>query len=199
MRQAQKKRHSGFTLAELLIALGLLGVIATYTIPKVLATQENHRYRAVAKELAAAVSEAYMAYQMKNKPTESTSLNDLTPYLNYLKVETDSLAFVDKNAATPGGFLGCSSAIEHCLRFHNGATLRHDDWGNQFGGTGSTNAVTFIVDPDGDYTGTRPSVQFWLYYNGRITTEANKLPNTCVYFSGCSGPTANADPTWFSW
>jgi prepilin-type N-terminal cleavage/methylation domain-containing protein len=40
----------GFTLAELLIALALLGIIASFTIPKVLESSTNAKYKAMAKE-----------------------------------------------------------------------------------------------------------------------------------------------------
>ncbi|MBL8031855.1 MAG: prepilin-type N-terminal cleavage/methylation domain-containing protein [Candidatus Doudnabacteria bacterium] len=43
-------RVKGFTLAELLIALVILGVIATFTIPKVLYANQNTKYNAIAKE-----------------------------------------------------------------------------------------------------------------------------------------------------
>lgn len=46
------KTIPGFTLAELLIALGISGVIATFAIPKILAAQTNGKYKAVAKEAA---------------------------------------------------------------------------------------------------------------------------------------------------
>lgn len=35
--------YFGFTLAELLIALGILGVIATFTIPKILSAQQDSK------------------------------------------------------------------------------------------------------------------------------------------------------------
>lgn len=51
--------QKGFTLAELLIALSILGVIATFTIPKVLQSQQNGKYNTMAKEAIATISQAY--------------------------------------------------------------------------------------------------------------------------------------------
>lgn len=50
-------RYPGFTLAELLISLAILGIIATFTIPKLLMNQRVSAYNASAKESAASISE----------------------------------------------------------------------------------------------------------------------------------------------
>lgn len=49
--------HPAFTLAELLIALGILAVIATFTIPKILSAQSTSSCRTVLKETVGALSE----------------------------------------------------------------------------------------------------------------------------------------------
>jgi prepilin-type N-terminal cleavage/methylation domain-containing protein len=49
----------GFTLAELLIALTILGEIAAFTIPKIISSQQNGQKRAVTKEMIAMFSAAY--------------------------------------------------------------------------------------------------------------------------------------------
>lgn len=45
-----KKLLSGFTLAELLIALAILGVISAFAIPKILSAQQNEKKEAVTRE-----------------------------------------------------------------------------------------------------------------------------------------------------
>lgn len=193
-----EKQRFGFTLAELLIALAILGVIATFTIPKVLQTQQNTQFKAVTKEAIGMVSEAYMSYKRTNTPTAATKPLDLTPYMNYVKFDTittiDDVQTLTTNT--------CSDPTEPCLRLHSGATLVVTDFGS-FGGTAPTNAIWFGVDPDGKVTdgttnGPGKALWFTLYYTGRITTIDQQLPTTTGSF-GVWGPTSGYDPPWFSW
>ncbi|MCE3235965.1 MAG: hypothetical protein K0Q50_2145 [Vampirovibrio sp.] len=55
-------RYPGFTLAELLISLSILGIIATFTIPKLLMNQRVSAYNASAHESAASISGAYQQH-----------------------------------------------------------------------------------------------------------------------------------------
>ena len=57
-----KTQNKGFTLSELLIALAILGLIATFTIPKVLQTTESNQRKAVFKETIGSITE--IAYDM---------------------------------------------------------------------------------------------------------------------------------------
>lgn len=190
-------------MAELLISLAILGVIATFTIPKVLNSSTNKEKSAIAKEAAAMVSEAYKTYQIDNTISQNFLLMDLTPYLNYISVDTVSLIDHRNNAA----FFDCSGTNRACYRLHNGAMLMFSTI--CFGGDLNIAAIPFSVDPDASYsgltTGPGKSVEFFIYGNGRLTTVEHILATT-VYASApaCTGlvnrtPVANADPEWFSW
>jgi prepilin-type N-terminal cleavage/methylation domain-containing protein len=184
----------GFTLAELLIALAILGVIGTFTIPKVLSAQQSSRDRAIAKETIAAIVNVYSAYKMTNLPSASFSTKDLTPYLNYIKLDTSTNNAFD--FPYPG--TGDCSASSPCIYLHNGAVVQL--YGNTFNGTASTNIVWFLVDPDSSRTGSPAGggLEVALYYNGRVATWATLTPGSqCSW--GSYDPDPYGDPPWFNW
>ena len=190
-----QNRKPGFTLAELLIALAILGVIATFTIPKVITSQQNSKYNAAAKEVAGMIGAAYTVYSQSNTPTANTSAGDLTQYMNF--VASDSSSSID--GFYNSGTRACSSYP--CVRLHNGGMLSWATAG--FTGTNTTNAIYFYFDPDGVVTdgttnGPGKSVTFWLYYNNRVTSYSNIVAGT-VYGGGTANPNATYDPPWFSW
>jgi len=178
------KSH-GFTLAELLIALAILGVIATFTIPKVLFSAASGQNTAVAKEAASMVSGAYTSYSLQNGTVATnTTAGAFTSYMNYVAVDT--------SAATYTGMTGCSTANIVCMKLHNGGVLQYNS-ANVFNGSATTNAVLFNVDPDG--TGTATPATFLLYYNGRLTTAQNAVAGT-VANSGATITTFTTDPAY---
>jgi prepilin-type N-terminal cleavage/methylation domain-containing protein len=190
-------RKAAFTLAELLIALTILGVISTFTIPKVLNSQQNQQFNAGGKETAAMISEAFILYQKDNVVTSSTKNGDLTQYFNYVSVDTSTV--IDNQPL--GNSLTCGSSGS-CLKLHNGGILLYCAL-CVTSGTGSTNALTFYWDPDGKYsgstTGPSKSVRFFLYANGRLTTRANVLPNTIHNTDPPYNPSVGLDPDWLVW
>lgn len=189
---------SGFTLAELLISLAILGVIATFTIPKILVAQQNSANAAKAKEVAAMVAGAYDAYRQDNVNTTSTTIGALTQYMNYVAVDNSSSLDDHLNANVN---YSCGTNV-NCLKMHGGGTFFYSA-ARSFGGSNNTNGIFFFYDPDSQRTGIvgdgpGKSVCFYLYYNGRITTRANVLPGTADSTGGPFNPGAY-DPSWFTW
>lgn len=188
------KRSKGFTLAELLIALAILGVIATFTIPKVLSSQQDSKNSAIAQEAAGMIAGAFDAYKQTHTVTNSTSTKDLTPYLNYALIQTSGL--VDKNQ-TEDTF-DCAAAT--CLKMHNGSVFYLFDI--NFAGTSSTNTILFYLDPDGvgqsTTDGPGKSVVFFLYPNGRISTYGSIAPGSTSSW-GAHNTCPGCDPPWFHW
>lgn len=190
----------GFTLAELLIALTILAEIATFAIPKILTSQQNRQYNAEAKEVIAMVAAAYQQYQLNNTVTSSFGIKDITQYMNYVAIDTTTTIDLWQTKGTES----CGAYSGICLRLHTGAYLKYWPADDTFGGTASTNAVPFLIDPDGKVTdgttnGPGKSVYVWLYTNGRIVDNGNTLSGTT--YTGGNPPVADPStvPPWFSW
>lgn len=186
--------YRGFTLAELLIALLIIGEIATFTIPKVITAQQNLQNTSKMKDTAAMVSAAYQEAVLNGAVTINTRLQDLTPYFNYISVDTSStiddiVGYGSQNCA--GGF--------PCYRLHSGALLLDRA---SFAGTGTTNAMLMHLDLDGTYsgstTGTGKSVMLVLFYNGRIASRG-QLSTGVTSSQGTWGTEPNGDPSWATW
>lgn len=185
----------GFTLAELLIALMILGVIATFTIPKIIISQQTSRFNAVAKENISAISAAFTQAQHLGAVTTNTTLGAITQYLNY--VSLDSSSNIDGFTGT--GLGTCTSTLI-CLRMHNGSIIRYRTDAS-FGGTSTTHGLWFHIDPDGVYSGTTDGpgklMLGFIYYNGRVIDGAN-IPATTNTFGSYTASTTYT-PDWFSW
>jgi prepilin-type N-terminal cleavage/methylation domain-containing protein len=190
-------KRLGFTLAELLIALAILGVIATFSIPKVLQAQQDSKWKAMAKEAASTFSAAYDKYKQVNGANPNVSVDNLTPYMNFVKMDTSAVSMDN----LPGS-IGWACNSGPCLRLHNGGVIQYGI-GESFGGSASTNAIFIHFDPDGKLTdgtanGPGKAVEFDLYYNGKITSAGYALPNTTTSLQSWSA-TPSWEPSWFSW
>lgn len=194
------KKH-GFTLSELLISLAILGVIATFTIPKVLNSSTNSQSKSIGLEVAGTISQAYHRYKLENSVDATTSSIDLIPYLNYVAIVTNTT--IDNSPLLPGSIGGCLPSVP-CLRMHNGALLAVSN--DAFGGQNNTNAITFLLDVDGtrnaagqpsDHPGF--STVFYVYYDGAVRSRQYARSDTTTASYGPINPVANADPVWFNW
>lgn len=166
-------KFKGFTLAELLISLAILGVIATFTIPKVLTAQGSAEETAKFKEAMATISGAYDALRLDSGVSSTTTPQDLTPYFNYVRVDTSSNFRVHTNPFSGSGRCG---NIE-CFIMHNGGIIGVDNsytplGSSNFSGTSTTHAIGFYYNPEQSSTSTKGSAII-LFYNGRITTLGN--------------------------
>jgi prepilin-type N-terminal cleavage/methylation domain-containing protein len=183
----------GFTLSELLIALAILGVIATFAIPKVLQAQADSKYKAIVKEAAGMLSEAYQRQKLQSGITANTTASQFAAFFNYVKI--DNSLVIDEDV---GGTWTCNSIGDDCMVLHNGAVINYIRNG-YLGGTGANRAIWFMIDPDGKASSSG-SISLWLFYNGRIMDSSALPSSTCINTGGgdwCS--TSFSVPAWFSW
>ncbi|WP_303674242.1 type II secretion system protein [Vampirovibrio chlorellavorus] len=186
----------GFTLAELLISLAILGLIATFTIPKVLSSTQNSANVAKVKEAAATLAAAYQQAKLDGSINSNSDVSDLSPYLNYLAWDTSGTLIDHVQGSTSQA---CNTTYP-CAKLANGTTILFNA-PSQFGGTATTNMLNFFVDPEPGYSGTTNpvrAVQMVLYYDGFITSRAFARPNSYTSLGGPYGP-GSFDPPWFSW
>lgn len=204
---SRSKALYGFTLAELLIALAILGIIAVFTIPKLLQVQHDKRMNAVTRETMAALTSALSAHRYKGKLNADTQLSDLLPYLNYIRLEdvTSPDCFMDAAGGNPI-LIPCSDQLVNdisLVRLHNNALLMIANF-IKFGGATSSNGIPILLDPDGVWTGRGDSIWLVLYFNGRITSYEHCMPTTNYSANGSTStpcttpmPAWTKDPPWF--
>ncbi len=209
------QKQSGFSLAEILVTLALLGLLATFTIPKVLGVfiDNGDTSRRSVQAAASMIQGAYMQYRQENNPSGETRFGDFTPYMNYVKVLTAGDIDQDKDSS---GVTSCIPTAP-CLVMQNGAIIRYwqgsgaSSSGNEFGGTSQNRYLNIQIDPDGeakDATANSDnptkSVRVLLYYDGKIKDAAmcatgDLTTNNDVDANWCPGNLITQRPTWFNW
>jgi len=80
----KSSRSAGFTLAELLIVITILGEIATFTIPKIVYAQVNSQMNSVVKEDFSTLAQAFQSLSLDKGVSATTTSNDLGAYLTIL-------------------------------------------------------------------------------------------------------------------
>lgn len=114
-----RRLAKAFTLAELLIALGILGVIATFTIPKILMNQASSKKQAVFRETISLMNDVLHTGII----TGGITYGNMTPYVlshvNAVKVCNNSFT---EGCWTHTAILA-ADRNESGFILHNGATI----------------------------------------------------------------------------
>lgn len=118
----------GFTLAELLIAVAILGEIATFTIPKIINAQQSGQKKAIFKETFSSISA--LAYQ----GMISGSVTNGTTFWSYLKSNLNAIKYCE-DASAEGCWSGSSDEPDNTptaagVRLHTGALLTDIEFGS---------------------------------------------------------------------
>jgi prepilin-type N-terminal cleavage/methylation domain-containing protein len=198
LRKTLQLNKPGFTLAEIVVAMGVLGVISTFNVTKVLTAQQATRNTALAKEAASTITGAYQEYNRNNRQSTNTTLVNIMTYVNSAKLDTTStVQRIEPWGATANK--ACTSPTV-CYQLNNGAIIFGTD-DHHFSVNDSLHSITFSFDPDAG--GPEIGVTFYLYYNGRFTSQKTMANNTviCWYGPTCATytPIATGDPSWFRW
>ncbi|MGE0200641.1 MAG: type II secretion system protein [Candidatus Melainabacteria bacterium] len=195
------KRPTGFTIAELLISLVIIGLIATFAVPKVKEAwmvQQTKRYNEMCQQEMAMVVSAFTRYRLDHEVTSSFTFEDLLPYMNYVKKIVDGATQTD-------GVVGqtlytCGTTDVACLRLTNGGMLFYHSTVSMTG-TGTTNGVFFFFDPSEGYsgstTGNGKSLMVALYANGRIQ-DIGQIDALTTNSGGVFNPVPAALPDWYT-
>ena len=185
-------RYKAFTLAELLVAMGVLGVIATFSIPKILNAQQSAVSTAVAKEAMASVSQAYMTYQLNSSISSNTLADDIRGLFNSTSSFTGQIDDTYDGGAWECGTWG------NCIQLHNGAVLAFTQY--KFGLMDKNRFVSILVDTDGKRNNVT-SLGMDLHYNGRVIPGFMRTFGTDITVEGWSNTPilwgADVKPAWY--
>ena len=104
-----KKRQVAFTLAEVLITLGIIGVVAAMALPALINNARNKQFEAGLKKSYSVISQAFEMYQAKTGERATKQLfvgkkfkDNIMPYFNVLK-DCGSGVFYQNGECMPAG------------------------------------------------------------------------------------------------
>jgi type II secretory pathway pseudopilin PulG len=188
----------------MLIALVILGLIATLVINKVVVVLDNAQRRAIADEAIAALSEAWQETILAGKvtsgmsPTHGAVMGKLNAvkYLPQLQGHVIDDAYT--NAVPTGRTLTCSSgssALNTCYQLSNGAVILA--YNRVIQGTAPYFFFKYILDPDGKATGDEDSLMIAIYADGKVRTSGYLVSGSSFYSHHNQQNTYTRPPLWY--
>lgn len=176
-KKNNKKCKMGFTLAEVLITLVIIGVVTALTIPSLLSNISDKTYdtkrQGFATRMAQAISQIGMlnAYEDSTNPEENSSLNFIIEALSKVYSLSATCEFENYRACDfpdvinwTGGAPFNTSTYEKLANFNNGVTAA------KLGG----------LETKGAFFRTKNGESVLLYYNPRCIPEQIIEPDTVV-------------------
>ena len=110
-------KRFGFTLAEVLITLGIIGVVAAMTMPTLINSTQGAQYKAAYKKALSALSQAVTLnvaldeWNFADANTSTYKLEDMfKSRMNVVRTETGSGNIKDAKGATYKASIGAGSA-----------------------------------------------------------------------------------------
>lgn len=192
----------GFTLSELLIALAILGLIATFTIPKVLQNVETQSNRAKFKEAIGVINDLLM--QGINSGAITSTRADGTYFLNRLQTTKVCASNSQSQGCSPASQIGGQYEYdEPGVILHNGVMIvglnnsSSSDNGFIIDANGSTGpneagkdqlylnlcSDPNVCDPAATETPSSLGRVTYLWWSGAFTSGAYQNANKALYLS----------------
>jgi prepilin-type N-terminal cleavage/methylation domain-containing protein len=196
MVNAGNHSRPGFTLAELLVVLTVLSIISTFSVSKLLISTQFHQYKAMAKEFAGNLSEAYQKATLETTLNASTTLQTIMKHMNYVSVQTTG-----NLDDSPGwAYMDCNWDGGQCMTLQNGAKLYYKPL-MEFGGTGENNGMWVMIDPDAKADGYIKAATFFVTFKGRVLEVSDIQGPGISSNQDCWGGACYyvATPDWFKW
>ena len=136
--------YTAFTLAEVLITLGIIGVVASMTIPTLMTNISNRQFETGAKKTEATLIQALLMMKANNALVgHGTTENFVQELKNYLKIaktcESSNLSGCYPEEFTAGDEDYTLSEMT------NSASLGHEDWNTNIEGFVLNNGTSFLT------------------------------------------------------
>ena len=141
-KHTMKRVHSGFTLAEVLITLGIIGVVAAMTMPTLMNATSGVQYKTAYKKALSVISQAIVLnlalddYDLGGTVKGTTNVQSLFALLsnrmNTVRVETGAIENyaprinVDEEDADPGSGSTADLSGNYTVFFNDGIMFTFD-------------------------------------------------------------------------
>ncbi len=174
-------KRLGFTLAEVLITLGIIGVVAAMTIPALSTSIRNVERATKLKKFYSTMKQAFLLSVDDNGDPSGwniyMSYNNFfktyfVPYLKYNQIDNDTMTFQDGTTMKLKLYSGSCMDIVYDT---NGQNLPNKEGQDQF---------RFLICPN-NVTTWCGDIGFCTYRQNNYKTNRNKLLECCK--SNCSG------------
>lgn len=184
-----KSTNKGFTVAEVMICVAVVGLMAVFLIPKVLHSNSNHKYETLIKESFIQIGEAYLTSKTDpNTPDEDLS-SDTTQNIRFYNYLSEHLNYRSR--------FNTASNTELCNNSRNYFVL---PLGTTIKRICTTIAVprnlrVAICVPSASVNcETSSTITYWLVFpEGKLTTTRGDY--TTEYGAGLNGTCTDADRT----
>jgi competence protein ComGC len=207
MRFLTQKQTHAFTLAEMVISLGLVGVLVAISIPLIFSsmvdTQEDAK-RARIDRVKAELANGMNRFKMGNDPSTATSADIIQRIEFSRRLTTGSVAldFAPMNELgqdiPEGAFnfpLAANANSAYTMPFGGTLIVPNEDLGAL---TTCANiermALRFIYDPDGRVGEDSDGIIIYLYEDASVRTLGTLMQDTCTAVSNDQDRVVGADP-----